>query len=103
MDKIGGIATGTSACQSQVSCPIDFVTEELDKLHAWVDLLVPFKGLHRYLPALFKQANLRITEMPVNHRERAQGTSKYTNWNRALRGIYDLFGVRWLLNRTVLC
>lgn len=66
-----------------------------------VELLVPFNGLHRYLPAIFKQANLRMTEMPVNHRERAQGTSKYTNWERALRGIYDLFGVRWLLKRKV--
>jgi len=66
-----------------------------------VELLVPFNGLHRYLPAIFKQADLRITEVPVNHRERAQGTSKYTNWERALRGIYDLFGVRWLLKRKI--
>jgi dolichol-phosphate mannosyltransferase len=66
-----------------------------------VELLVPFNGLHRYIPAIFKQANLRIIERPVNHRERAQGTSKYTNWERALRGIYDLFGVRWLLKRKV--
>ncbi|MBC8206926.1 MAG: glycosyltransferase family 2 protein [Kiritimatiellales bacterium] len=66
-----------------------------------VELLVPFNGLHRYLPAIFKQANLRIAETPVNHRERAQGTSKYTNWERALRGIYDLFGVRWLLKRKI--
>lgn len=67
-----------------------------------IELLVPFNGLHRYLPAIFKQANLRISEMPVNHRERAQGTSKYTNWERALRGIYDLFGVRWLLKRKII-
>jgi dolichol-phosphate mannosyltransferase len=66
-----------------------------------VELLVPFNGLHRYLPAIFKHANLRIAEMPVNHRARTQGVSKYTNWNRAWRGIYDLFGVRWLLNRKV--
>ncbi|MDK2857042.1 MAG: hypothetical protein PWQ89_161 [Verrucomicrobiota bacterium] len=66
-----------------------------------VDLLVPFNGLHRYLPAIFKHAGLRIAETPVNHRARTQGVSKYTNWNRALRGIYDLFGVRWLLNRKV--
>ena len=67
-----------------------------------VELLVPFNGLHRYLPAIFKHAGLRITEMPVNHRARTMGVSKYTNWNRALRGIYDLFGVRWLLNRKVI-
>ncbi len=67
-----------------------------------VELLVPFNGLHRYLPAVFKHAGLRMAELPVNHRARTLGISKYTNWNRALRGIYDLFGVRWLLNRKVI-
>lgn len=66
-----------------------------------VELLVPFNGLHRYLPAIFKHAGLKLAETPVNHRARTLGVSKYTNWNRALRGIYDLFGVRWLLNRKV--
>ncbi|NOU36066.1 MAG: glycosyltransferase family 2 protein [Kiritimatiellaceae bacterium] len=70
--------------------------------HEHVELLVPFNGLHRYLPAIFKHAGLRIAETPVNHRARTLGVSKYTNWNRALRGIYDLFGVRWLLNRKVI-
>lgn len=64
-----------------------------------VDLLVPFNGLHRYLPAIFTRAGLKIEELPVNHRPRTLGTSKYTNWERALRGIYDLFGVSWLLKR----
>lgn len=67
----------------------------------YVDLLVPFNGLHRYLPAIFKHAGLKLAETPVNHRARTQGISKYTNWNRALRGVYDLFGVSWLLNRKV--
>ena len=66
-----------------------------------VELLVPFNGLHRYLPAIFKKAGLTIAEVPVNHRPRTQGTSKYTNWNRAIRGIYDLIGVAWLLNRKI--
>ncbi|KAF0095658.1 MAG: dolichol-phosphate mannosyltransferase [Puniceicoccaceae bacterium 5H] len=66
-----------------------------------VELLVPFNGLHRYLPAIFKHAGLRMTEIPVNHRARERGTSKYTNWDRALRGIYDLVGVSWLLKRKV--
>lgn len=66
-----------------------------------VDLLVPFNGLHRYLPAIFTQAGLRIAEVDVNHRERKAGASKYTNLDRALRGIYDLFGVSWLLRRKV--
>lgn len=66
-----------------------------------VRYLVSFNGMHRYMAAIFKNAGLRIDEIEVNHRPRAQGTSKYTNWDRALRGIYDLFGVAWLLKRKV--
>jgi dolichol-phosphate mannosyltransferase len=62
-------------------------------------LLVPFNGLHRFLPALFKQAGLRVAEVPVNHRPRTRGRSKYSNWERALRGACDLIGVAWLLKR----
>lgn len=65
------------------------------------DLLVPFRGMHRYLPAIFKQAGLKIAEAPVLHRTRRAGISKYTNWRRALDGIYDLIGVAWLLNRKI--
>jgi dolichol-phosphate mannosyltransferase len=68
---------------------------------AFVELLVPFNGLHRYLPAIFRKAGLRIAEVPVNHRPRRSGASKYTNWERALRGMYDLIGVAWLLRRRV--
>lgn len=67
-----------------------------------VDLLVPFNGLHRYLPAIFTHAGLRISEIDVNHRERKAGASKYTNLDRAIRGIYDLVGVCWLLKRKVI-
>lgn len=65
------------------------------------DLLVPFNGLHRYLPAFFARSGLRAAEIPVNHRPRRAGVSKYTLGGRALRGIYDLVGVRWLLSRRV--
>ena len=66
-----------------------------------VELLVPFRGLHRYLPAIFKHAGLGISEIPVNHRERLAGVSKYSNFTRAMHGIYDLIGVGWLLNRKI--
>lgn len=66
-----------------------------------VALLVPFNGLHRYLPAFFQHANLRTIEVPVNHRPRKAGESKYTIKGRALRGIFDLIGVRWLLSRKI--
>ena len=64
-----------------------------------VALLVPFRGLHRYLPAFFRQAGLQISEVPVKHRDRRCGVSKYTNWSRAMAGIHDLIGVSWLLSR----
>lgn len=67
-----------------------------------VDLLVPFNGLHRFLPAIFTHAGLKIAEVDANHRERHAGVSKYTNLDRAIRGIYDLIGVCWLLRRKVI-
>lgn len=66
-----------------------------------VELLVPFRGMHRYLPAIFKQAGLKLAEAPVHHRPRSAGVSKYSNWTRAMHGIYDLIGVGWLLNRKI--
>ena len=66
-----------------------------------VRFLVPFNGLHRYLPALLGNAGLTIKEEPVNHRPRLLGTSKYTIGGRALRGVRDLFGVAWLMQRQI--
>ncbi|HUA67619.1 MAG TPA: glycosyltransferase family 2 protein [Candidatus Saccharimonadales bacterium] len=63
--------------------------------------LLPFDGLHRFLPVFFKNAGLRISEVPVNHRPRQHGTSKYTTLARARRGLYDLIGVRWLMSRKI--
>jgi dolichol-phosphate mannosyltransferase len=61
--------------------------------------LIPFDGLHRYIPVFFHHAGLRILEVPVNHRPRKAGRSKYAIVRRAIIGLYDLFGVRWLLLR----
>jgi len=58
-----------------------------------------FKGMHRYLPTLMKLQGASVAEMPVNHRERHMGVSKYGNWERAVAGVRDLFGVRWLQDR----
>lgn len=66
-----------------------------------IDLLVPFNGLHRYIPALLRNAGLRLVEVPVNHRPRLRGVSKYTIGGRALRGLRDLFGVAWLMQRQI--
>src|SRR6185436_16756264 len=64
-----------------------------------VQTLVTFKGMHRFIPALVKGAGYKLVEMPVNHRPRKFGISKYGLGNRAWRATVDMFGVRWLLSR----
>ncbi len=63
-----------------------------------IGALVPFKGMHRFIPALVKGVGYRLVEIPVNHRPRRFGQSKYGLGNRALRATIDMFGVRWLLS-----
>ena len=58
-----------------------------------------FDHMHRYLPALMQRAGWKTVSVPVNHRHRASGVSKYNNLNRALVGIRDLRGVAWLIAR----
>jgi len=58
-----------------------------------------FNHMHRYLPALVQRAGWKTVSVPVNHRERGAGVSKYNNLNRALVGIADLRGVAWLIRR----
>jgi dolichol-phosphate mannosyltransferase len=63
------------------------------------DALVPFKGMHRFIPALVRGAGYRLIEIPVNHRPRRFGQTKYGFGSRAARATMDMFGVRWLLSR----
>lgn len=63
------------------------------------ECLILFRGMHRFIPALIKGGGYQITEMPVNHRARVSGVSKYGFGNRALRATTDLLGVCWLLSR----
>jgi len=58
-----------------------------------------FNHMHRYLPALMQRAGFKTVSVPVNHRARSTGVSKYNNVNRALVGIADLRGVAWLIRR----
>jgi dolichol-phosphate mannosyltransferase len=64
-----------------------------------VSALIPFKGMHRFIPALIKNAGYRLVEISVNHRPRRFGQTKYGLGNRAVRATTDMFGVRWLLSR----
>jgi glycosyltransferase involved in cell wall biosynthesis len=61
--------------------------------------LPAFDGMHRFLPTLLVREGGRVAEFPVSHRSRRYGRSKYGMWNRALRGVRDALGVRWLLRR----
>ncbi|MGV8931787.1 MAG: glycosyltransferase family 2 protein [Luteimonas sp.] len=61
-----------------------------------------FDHMHRYLPALMQRAGWKTISVPVNHRARSSGVSKYNNLNRALVGIRDLLGVSWLIQRSKL-
>lgn len=61
-----------------------------------------FNHMHRYFPALIKRAGGNSISVPVRHRERGQGNSKYGVWDRAWVGISDLIGVRWLMKRNAI-
>ncbi len=65
------------------------------------EALLPFNGMHRFIPALIKGMGYKITELPVHHRPRVAGVSKYGFGNRALRATMDMFAVRWLLSRQI--
>ena len=58
-----------------------------------------FTGMHRFLPTLVRMQGYRVVEMPVNHRPRQFGVSKYGAMNRAFRGLADCFAVRWMSKR----
>ena len=61
--------------------------------------LVLYRGLHRFIPTLLRMKGFRVIEVPVNHRARRFGFSKYGIGNRALRAFVDLLAVRWMKDR----
>ncbi|WP_266157555.1 glycosyltransferase [Dyella silvatica] len=58
-----------------------------------------FDHMHRYLPALVKRAGFISESVPVGHRPRTAGTSKYGMLDRLWVGLADLRGVAWLMRR----
>ncbi len=62
-------------------------------------LPMSLKGMHRFLPALAQMRGAKVDQVPVNHRERQGGTSKYTNFGRLMVTVSDLFAVRWMQKR----
>lgn len=65
----------------------------------FVKNLQPWNGLHRFLGSFVSMRGGRIEQVPVHHRSRHAGTSKYTNWKRLQKTVADLFGVKWLKSR----
>ena len=72
---------------------------KLFEREAFLDLPY-FDHMHRYLPALMQRAGWKTVSVPVNHRSRSTGVSKYNNLNRAWVGLRDLRGVAWLIQRS---
>ncbi|MBU6409771.1 MAG: glycosyltransferase family 2 protein [Verrucomicrobia bacterium] len=58
-----------------------------------------FKGMHRFLPTLFKIEGFTVTEVPVRTNPRFAGQSHYGVWNRLFASFYDLLAVRWMKKR----
>lgn len=58
-----------------------------------------FDHIHRYLPALVIREGYENLYLPVGHRHRETGRSKYTNWGRLKASLSDLAGVMWLKSR----
>lgn len=63
--------------------------------------LFPFNGLHRFMPVLVHAAGGRTREVPIHHRARIAGKSKYGLHNRLWRGLADLFAIAWYQKRRI--
>jgi len=66
-----------------------------------IERIALYTGMHRFLPTLVRMQGYKVIEMPVNHRPRRFGASKYGAMNRAVRGLVDCFAVRWMSKRTL--
>jgi glycosyltransferase involved in cell wall biosynthesis len=60
-----------------------------------------FRGMHRFLPTLLRLEGARVKEIPVSHRSRIHGESKYGVRNRLFVGLVDVFAVRWMQSRAL--
>ncbi|NIM64259.1 MAG: glycosyltransferase, partial [Acidobacteria bacterium] len=60
-----------------------------------------FDGMHRFIPTLIRVQGGTVIEMPVSHRARRAGASKYGMRDRALRGLTDALAVRWYRRRAL--
>jgi glycosyltransferase involved in cell wall biosynthesis len=59
----------------------------------------PYSGMHRFIPTLIALAGFRVVQVPVHHRPRRFGRSKFGVSDRALPAFADLLAVRWMMRR----
>ena len=62
-------------------------------------LPLEFRGMHRFIPFSARERGHRVVEMPVRHRRRTAGRTKYGIHNRAIPGLVDCLAVRWMRKR----
>jgi glycosyltransferase involved in cell wall biosynthesis len=62
-------------------------------------LPLEYRGAHRFIPFTARELGFRVVEMPVHHRARTAGRTKYGIRNRAIPGLVDCFAMRWMRNR----
>jgi len=55
-----------------------------------------YRGMHRFLPTLLKMRGYRVTQVPVSHHPRLHGKTKYGTWGRLVKGLADVWAVRWM-------
>lgn len=60
-----------------------------------------FNGMYRSLPTLLRLQGYRVVEVPVNHRPRTRGQSKYGVGSRIWRGLADCLAIRWYKSRSL--
>jgi len=60
-----------------------------------------FDGMHRFLPTLIRMEGGTVVELPVRHRPRRFGRTKYGMWNRVFRSFADALAVRWMQRRAL--
>jgi glycosyltransferase involved in cell wall biosynthesis len=78
-----------------VGCPVRVMRRRC------VAAIPPLEGMHRFVPTLLRIHGCRVAQVPVSHRPRGKGRSKYGVWNRLLPSLSDLLGVRWMIRRRI--
>lgn len=88
-NRLTGDSVSDAGCAVRV-----FRRECLEDLHF-------FKGMHRFLPTLVRMKGWKVKEMPVNHRPRLRGKTKYGINNRLWVGLLDTLAIRWMKMRMI--